>query len=288
MSTFNMKQQVKSNARQTGRRLSHAAANPWVERFARFGYLIRGLVYATMGVLASELALGTGGQATTQSGAIAMLGSQPFGKVLLILIVVGLASYSLWGFIRALFDPLHRGNDSKGIVARIGFAFSGLSYGLLMIPPLQSLMNQGTGKPAGNSADISVQLFNLPFGKWLVVGFGLFWIGVGIGQLYTAYKRDFAKDFQFNKMSADERRWSTHLGQMGYAARGIVFAVIGALIVQAAWTHNPSQAQGFDSALLKLAQAPYGTLLLGGVALGLIAFGIYSAFAARWIKVSVS
>lgn len=135
MATFDIKQQTKSKAKQTGRQLSHAAANPWVERLARFGYLMRGVVYATIGVLALQLALGTGGQATTQSGAIAMLGSQPFGKGLLILIVVGLASYSLWGFIRALFDPLHRGHDSKGMVARIGFAFNGLAYGLLIIPP---------------------------------------------------------------------------------------------------------------------------------------------------------
>lgn len=149
-------------------------------------------------------------------------------------------------------------------------------------------MNQGSSQAGANPADLSVQLFNLPFGKWLVVALGLFWMAVGLGQLYTAYKQDFKKDFQFNTMSAAERKWATRLGQIGYAARGIVFAVIGTLIVQAAQTHNPAQAQGFDTALLKLAQAPNGTLLLGGVALGLIAFGIYSAFCARWIKVSVS
>lgn len=285
MATLNIKQQATSGAKQTARGVRHAAANPWVERLERFGYITRGVVYATIGVLALQLAMGSGGAATTQTGAIARLGSQPFGKVSLILIVVGLASYSLWGFVRAIFDPLHRGDDFKGSIARIGFAFSGLSYGLLLIPALQFLMNQGSSSQAGNSADISVQLFKLPFGMWLVAGFGLLWIGVGLGQLYTAYKRDFEKDFEFNKMSAAERTWATRLGQIGYAARGIVFVVIGSLISQAGLTHNPSQAQGFDAALLKLAQAPYGELLLGGVTLGLIAFGIFSAFSARWIKV---
>src|SRR5512141_1404178 len=124
MTDLNLGQRANGYRKQTARHMGHAAANPWVERLARFGYLMRGLVYATIGVLALELAPGNGGQATTQSGAIAMLGSQPFGKILLILIVVGLASYSLWGFIHAIFDPLHRGSDAKGIVARIGFAFS--------------------------------------------------------------------------------------------------------------------------------------------------------------------
>jgi hypothetical protein len=285
MATVNLKQQAKHEAKQTARDLKHATANPWVERLERFGYITRGLVYATIGVLALQLALGAGGAATSQTGAIARLGSQPFGQVLLLLIVVGLASYSLWGFIRAIFDPMRRGHDVKGRVERIGFVFSGISYGLLVIPTLQFLMNQGGRQQGSNSADISVQLFKLPFGPWLVAGFGLLWIGLGLVQLYTAYKRAFMQDFQVNHMSAPERAWATRLGQMGHAARGIVFAVIGVLILEAARAHNPSQAQGFDSALLKLAQAPYGALLLGGVALGLIAFGVYSALSARWIKV---
>lgn len=288
MATLDIGQKAKGEARQTARGVRHAAANPWVERLERFGYITRGVVYATIGVLALQLAMGSGGGATTQTGAIARLGSQPFGQILLILIVLGLASYALWGFVRAIFDPLHRGDDFKGSVARLGFAISGLSYALLVIPTLQFLMNKGGIAQTGNSADISVQLFKLPFGMWLVAGFGLLWIGVGLGQLYTAYKRDFEKDFQFNKMSAAERTWATRLGQIGYAARGIVFVVIGSLISQAGLTHNPSQAQGFDAALLKLAQAPYGTLLLSGVALGLIAFGIFSALSARWIKVSAT
>ena len=287
MANFNLTQRVKSNTKQTVSHVNHAATNQWLERLERFGYLIRGLVYATIGVLALQLAIGIGGGTASQSGAIAMLGSQPFGKVLLILIVVGLAGYSLWGFIRAIFDPLQRGSDSKGILVRIGFAFSGLSYGILIIPPLQSLMNPGS-QPASNPADISVTLFNLPFGKWLVVGLGLIWIAIGLGQMYVAYKQDFKKDFQFNKMSASEITWATRLGQIGYAARGIVFAILGTIIFQAGFSHTPSQPQGFDTALLKLAQAPNGTLLLGGVALGLIAFGIFSALSAWWIKVNAS
>lgn len=288
MAIFGIKQQATSGVKQATRGVKHATTNPWIVRLERFGYITRGIVYATIGILALQLAMGAGGTATTQAGAIAVLGSQPFGKFLLVLIVLGLASYSVWGFVRAIYDPLHRGNDMKGIGARIGFAFSGLAYGLLILPTLQLLMNQGNSAQAGNSADISVQLFKLPFGMWLVAGFGLVWVGIGLGQMYTAYNASFMKDFQVGKMNAQEKTWALRLGQIGYTARGIVFAVVGLLIVQAGVTHNPSQAQGFDSALIKLAHAPYGTLLLGDVALGLIAFGVYSALSARWIKVSAN
>lgn len=286
MATNSINQYIQRRVKQSTRGVKHATANAWVERLERFGYLIRGLLYATIGVLALQLAFGRGGATTTPAGAIEALGNQAFGKILLILIVVGLASYALWGFVRVVFDPLNRGKDFKGLAARVGFAFSGLSYGLLIIPPLQFLMSQGGRQQASNPADISVQLFKLPFGMWLVAGLGLIWIGIGFSQLYTAYKVAFMKDFQVDKMSAPERKWAKRLGQIGYAARGVVFAIVGLLVLQAGLTHNPSQAQGFDSALLKLAQAPYGTLLLGVVALGLIAFGVYSALGARWIKVS--
>ena len=288
MANTNIARRVKGDTRQTASYVGHAAANPWLERLERFGYVVRGVVYATIGILALQLAIGTGGATISQSGAIAMLASQPFGKILLILIVVGLASYALWGFVRAIFDPLHRGSDSKGIVARIGFAFSGFSYAVLVIPTLQSLMNNGGSQAGSNPADISVFLFNLPLGKYLVMGLGLVWIALGVGQMYVAYKQDFKKDFQYNKMSSTEVKWSTRLGQIGYAARGIVFAVVGTIIFQAGLTHTPSQPQGFDTALLKLAQAPNGNMLLGGIALGLVAFGIFSVLSAWWIKVSGS
>src|SRR5579885_3120769 len=49
--------------------------------------------------------------------------------------------------------------------------------------------------------------------------------------------------------------------------------------------HNPGEAKGLDSALAELASQPFGPILLGIVALGLIAYGIYSFVEARYRKV---
>ena len=38
---------------------------------------------------------------------LAAMASLPSGRILLMLMVVGLVGYSLWGLIRAFFDPLH-------------------------------------------------------------------------------------------------------------------------------------------------------------------------------------
>src|SRR4051812_16709077 len=85
--------------------------SPWFEALARFGYAVRGLLYITVGVLAAEVALGRGGAATDKSGAITAIGSEPFGKLLLVLMAIGLAGYALWGFVRALLDAQGRGTD---------------------------------------------------------------------------------------------------------------------------------------------------------------------------------
>ena len=66
----NAKNQAEAKAR-------HAAANPWVERLARFGYAVRGILYAVVGLLAVQVALGAGGATTDKNGAIATIGSQP-------------------------------------------------------------------------------------------------------------------------------------------------------------------------------------------------------------------
>ena len=86
-------------------------------------------------------------------------------------------------------------------------------------------------------------------------------------------------------MTRLEKDWAERFGRFGHIARGIVFGLIGVFLIQAALTFDPNKAQGFDGALLKLAQSPFGPVLLGLVAVGLITFGIYSVLNARWAKV---
>src|SRR3954462_14841025 len=92
------------------------ASNPWLEFAERAGYVVRGVLYATMGAFALGLALGLGGTATDPSGTLVILtGGGPAGKFLLIAVVIGLGAYAIWGFVRAIFDPLHRGHKPTGI-----------------------------------------------------------------------------------------------------------------------------------------------------------------------------
>ena len=126
--------------------------NPWAERTARLGYVVRGFIYGTMGVLALGLAVRRSSDTTDQRGTLALLSANPVTKLFLLVVIASLLAYSGWGFIRAIYDPLHRGDDPLGIASRIGFAWSGLNYAALAIFGAGLLI----GASAGHGGD-SVQ-----------------------------------------------------------------------------------------------------------------------------------
>src|SRR5437773_4551704 len=75
--------------------------SPAFEWLSRAGFVARALVYGIIGVLALKLAVGHGGKLANQQGALHTVAHQPFGKLLLTLVAVGLGGYSLWRLVRA-------------------------------------------------------------------------------------------------------------------------------------------------------------------------------------------
>lgn len=257
----------------------------WVERLARFGYLAKGIVYAIVGILAVQAALGTGGQTTDAKGALGAIAAQPFGKFLLVLLVIGLIGYVVWCFIQTIKDPEHKGNDPQSLARRLGSAISGLIYAGLAFSAIRLVIGSGGGSSSNSQQDWTARLLSQPFGQWLVGLIGAFIIGFGFYQLYRAYKAKFRKEMKLREMSPTEETWATRIGRFGEAARGIVFAIIGFFLLQAARQSDPNQARGLDGALQALAQQPYGPWLLGIVALGLVAYGIHMGVQARYRRI---
>jgi hypothetical protein len=283
-----MAQTAASSAKQAGKTVlaeaKHDATSPLMKWLERLGFLTRGLIYVVIGVLALQLAAGAGGGTASPTSAIAVIGRQPYGKVFLAVIVVGLVGYALWGVVRAVLDPLGRGSDPKGLFDRAGFLFSGLTYALLLIPTVAALMNKPSTSQ-GSASGLPAGLTSGATGHWVTVAFGFIWIAIGVGQLAAAYTAHFMRDLKTSEMSAQEVQTATWLGKAGYAARGVVFAVIGLIILQAELAGGAQPAKGIDGALAALAHAPYGTIVLGVVALGLILFGLYSGMCAKWTRI---
>ena len=149
--------------------VKHAAANPQLELLERLGYAVRGALYAVMGLLVLAIALNLGGgKATDLSGSLVFLTGNPLGKLVLIVAVIGLSAYAVWGFIRAIYDPLHRGSDASGYAARLGFVTSALSYLAIVVFALQLLA--GSSAASGDSTQKTIaSILVHPAGGWVTI-----------------------------------------------------------------------------------------------------------------------
>jgi len=82
--------QIANDVNEAKYKSRRAATSPWMIRLARLGYTVKGIVYVVIGWLAVMVAIGHGGKATDQSGAIQTINSLPFGKFLLVIVAIGL------------------------------------------------------------------------------------------------------------------------------------------------------------------------------------------------------
>jgi Domain of Unknown Function (DUF1206) len=254
------------------------------EILARSGFVARGVIYGIIGLLAVKLALGQGGTTTNQSGALKTIAHQPFGHFLLLLTAIGLGGYALWRFVRAALGHGKEASDSG--FDRLAALGSGIAYSILCYIAVSILMGSGGGSSSSsNPGKAASGVLGWTGGTWLVGIAGAALIGIAGYQGYRGITRDFLKDSKTEEMSRRTREWIEWIGTFGHLARMVVFGLVGVFLLKAAIDYNPKKAVGLDGALAKLAHASYGPFVLGLVATGLVAFGIYSLSDARYRRI---
>ena len=261
-----------------GEKFVHSWEFEWL---SRAGFVARALVYGIIGILALKLAIGQGGKLTNQQGALHTVARQPFGKVLLVLVAIGLGGYSLWRLVRAAIGHGPEGSDSG--FERIAALGSGIAYGLMCAIAVGILLGSGGG--SGGAKKSTGGVLGWPGGTWIVGIAGAVMIGVALYQGYRGVTKKFLDDSKTEEMSPRVERWIGWLGMFGHLARMVVFGLIGIFLIKAAIDYNPNKAVGLDGALAKLVNQSYGSVLLGIVAAGLIAFALYSLSDARYRKI---
>lgn len=242
----------------------------WV---ARVGYAARGVVFVIMGVFAGLAALGSGRSVSSTDALKKLLGG-PMGEVLLGIVAAGLFCFAIWRVMQSVFDADHLGRRGKGLGRRIGYGFGALFHFGLAAWAVSLMVGWSARRPDGDRPvrDWTAWLMAQPYGKWLVAAVG---IGIVIGGVAIAV-RAFTDDFKRQlDLGNEPSRWMALLARFGFAARAAVYLLVGGFLIAAAWQANSGAAKGLGGALQSLREQPYGWILLGALALGLLAFAGY-------------
>jgi Domain of Unknown Function (DUF1206) len=247
---------------------------------ARAGLTARGILYILMGWVAILVAFGHSKHQADQQGALQLLARQPFGLVLLWLIGIGFAAYALWRLSEAAFGATGDGRKAGPRLRSLGRA---IVYAALAALTFQ-VISHSSGNETKKQQDLSATLMHHSVGGQVLVGvIGAAIAVAGVVLVIEGFRRKFME--YMGLMGTRTRRVVERLGVVGTAVRGVVIALVGILVIDAAVTYNPSKAGGVDKALLTLRNQPFGEVLVILAGLGLIVFGIYGLCEARWRRV---
>lgn len=239
------------------------------------GLVSYGIVHLVLAWIALQVAFGGGGDAST-SGALRELASQPFGRVLMVVMAVGLFTLVLWQAFEAVVGGRASDDEKDRWRQRLRAGGRAIVYLVLGITATSLAIGAGGGGGGNAEETLTGRLLALPFGVPLVVIVGAVVAGVGIGQIVTGVKKKFTRDLR----SGVSRPVQT-LGTVGYVAKGIALVIIGILFAWAAVSYDPQKAGGLDAALSTIRSQPFGPVLLAAMAGGLACFGL---FCFAWAK----
>jgi Domain of Unknown Function (DUF1206) len=273
---------VSTTAKRTGRRAAHG--DP-IEYAGRLGLVAKGVSYGLIGVLALQIPLGQGGQAADRQGVLRQLATEPWGEAALIGLTVGFAAYALWRFAEALFDRGREGTGPKGMAKRARAFGIGVLYTASAVVAASLVSSSSSGTGTGNEKQETARVLEWPAGRWIVLAVATGFLADGVYNVYRGATKKFRERLAEHEMHGVVRTWSIRSGVVGHVARGVVFGMVGVFLGKAALEYDPQEAVGIDGALLKLVEAPLGSILLGAVAAGLIAYALYCLVEARFREI---
>lgn len=259
-----------SNVEHMARRVGQ---HDWLEKAARVGYAVNGLMHLLIAWIALQVAWGFSGDSADQSGALSQLSNNTFGRVMLWIAVIGFLGLAILQLTKGFAGTAYEAKD------RVKEGSKGLVY-LVLTWTAFTYAKGDSSNSEQTINDVTASLMARPFGMALVGLVGAVIIGVGIYHVVKGWKKKFISD-----LDKHPGTFFVRSGQIGYVARGVALFIVGGLFILAAINSNPAEAGGLDAALRSLTDEPFGKPLLTLIALGFAAFGVYSFARAKHAEV---
>ncbi len=251
-----------------------------LEALARVGLIAFGLVHLLVGWLALQIAWGAAAGSADSSGALTTLADQPFGKIMLWLVAVGLTALALWQASEAIWGYRRHGGAER-VRMQVTSGAKAVIYAALGVSAASVALGSGSSS-SQSQEQTTTGVLGWPGGQIIVVAAGLIIVGVGVASVIKGLRRSFDEEIDTASMPPSVRKGVGGLGQVGYIAKGLALGVVGGLLSYAALTLDRQQGQGLDGALHKMLAQPFGRFLLTAVAIGFAAFGLFAMLQARY------
>jgi hypothetical protein len=262
---------------------SRAADSKPLEYLARGGFVGYGVIHVLFAWLALQVAFGHSSNESDQSGALSYVAQQPGGKFLLVIIAIGMVALALWQLFEAIVGE--SGPQTKQAIAeRVLSGCRVVLYGYFAYLAIK-VISGANASQAQRQKSTTSNVMSHAGGRWLVGIAGVVVVAVGIGLALNGLLKKFEEHLNTAQMRPSVRKTVRRLGMAGYTAKGVAYAIVGILLVSAAVTYDPNKATGLDGALKTLAGHGWGVWLLVLIAVGILAFGVYCFFQARYRKV---
>lgn len=282
------KQLVSEKIEETVRAAEETVRKPFTRKLARFGFYTKGFIFIVVGMLALLVAFEQqGGELADPIGALATIAEKPYGRILLIIFIVGALGQGAWNVLRGIADTDGAGGGvqgyfRRGIAVGVGIFWLWLAWSA-WLKIIYERVPRGSGEVQRTFAAI---LLALPLGAVLMFLIGLGMIGAGVHECYSGVTGKFQNAFRLFTLSEYQRRIITVLGALSFTARALILAMMGYFFIMAAFSFNPNDAAGLDGALAALAQTNYGKALLFVTSIGLVCHGALALYEARFRRIS--
>ena len=264
--------------------MSPVAARPWIGPVVRLGYFAKGIIYSFIGILALRLAFGLrGGRLTDPSGVLRTLLAQPFGRVMLAIIGIGIVGYAAYYIFEALADLRRRGGGRRGWADRALTIIKAAVYGAIGIQALLVVFFDRLPRDRTEQGAGAVMRF--PLGQWLLIGIGIGVAVYGFMQLKMAWRGRADDDIDVTRVRR-EAPWILPLGRFGTAARSVIIILMGVTFARSGWRGRATDADGYREALRTIAS--FDPWLLIAIGAGLLAFGVYQLCHARYARIAIA
>jgi hypothetical protein len=259
---------VSVQAEQAGRRADDSA---WMDHAVRVGLVSYGVVHLIIGWLAVRLVFGDSGGSASSKGALHQLAQNDVGRISLYVVAAGFVALVVWQGLEAIWG--HRDEEGgKRVLKRVVSAAKVVLYAALAVSAFKTAVGSSSG---GGTDGMTARLMRMPAGPLLVGAVAVGVLAVAGVLLYRGLAEKFRSELEVDGQTGKDGRAYVLFGKVGLVGKAAALAIVGALFLTAAVTHDPDRSGGLDEALRRLLQEPFGGPMLLLVALGFVCYGLF-------------